>query len=129
MLRTPGLGPKMDPKWEGPYTVENRLNKTTYELLMPDHPRRRMKRHVNLIKEYISPTVNCLLMETEDDFDPGKKERGGDGNLAINAGLTMKQRGVILELLRRHGDLTTDEPGMTKQSPLVIHTTTPYPIH
>ena len=28
---------------------------------------------------------------------------------------------MILELLRRHGDLTRDEPGMTKQSPLDSH--------
>ena len=38
MLRTHGLGPKMDPKWKGPYTMTNCLDKTTYEFSMPDHP-------------------------------------------------------------------------------------------
>ena len=35
MIRTPGLGPKLDSKWDGPFMVENRTGDTTYKLSMP----------------------------------------------------------------------------------------------
>ena len=48
---------------------------------------------------------------------------------AINPKLTDEQKGAMIELLRGHKDLMKAAPVLTKQSPLIIHTTTTYPIH
>ena len=47
-LRTTSLGPKLLAEWDGLYAVIDRVDETTYELSMPDLPRRRVKHHTNL---------------------------------------------------------------------------------
>ena len=51
LLRTPSFTrPKLLAEWDGQYAVIDRVDETTYEPSMPDHPRRRVKRHINLLK-------------------------------------------------------------------------------
>ncbi len=63
LVRTPRLGPKLESEWDGPYLVE--LDETTYQLALPEQPRKKLKRHVNLLKEFISPTAGYSLIDGE----------------------------------------------------------------
>ena len=78
LVRTPSLTPKMENEWKGPYSVIEKCDETTYKLNMPDHPRRRVKRHVNLLREFVSPTAGCMFVYTESelDFGPSIEEKG-----------------------------------------------------
>ena len=82
LLRTPVLGPKLLEQWDGPYSVITKIDELMYELSMPDHPRRRIKRHINLLKEFNSPTAACLALSelTGDDLTE-KPEDGGKGQI------------------------------------------------
>ena len=44
MVWTPGLRPKQDSKWNGPFMVENRTRVTTYEVSMSNRPRKWLKK-------------------------------------------------------------------------------------
>ena len=65
LLRTPIKGPSIEAEWDGPYSVAKKVDKTTYELYMPEHPRRRVKRHINFLKEYHSPAMGFLSVTEE----------------------------------------------------------------
>ena len=50
-----------------------------HKLNMPNHPRRRVKRHINLLREFVSPTAECIMVSTEPDLEfrpstQGRKE-------------------------------------------------------
>ena len=61
---------------EKDHSRSEKCDETTYMLNMLDHPRRRVKRHVNLLREFVSPTTECMLVHTESelDFGPSIKE-------------------------------------------------------
>ena len=56
----PPIGPKLWNEWEGPYHITKVISNTTYELAMPDYPRRKVRQHINLLKEFNSPVAACL---------------------------------------------------------------------
>ena len=60
LLRTPPKGQSLHAELDGPYSVMRRCDETTYELHMPDHPRRKVKRHINLLRPFNSPALGCL---------------------------------------------------------------------
>ncbi len=80
LLRLPVLGPKLLEQWDGPYSIITKIDELMYELSMPDHPWRRIKRHINLLKEFNSSTAACLVISelTGDDLTE-KPEDGGKG--------------------------------------------------
>ena len=69
LLQTLSLISKMENEWEGPYSVIEKCDETTYRLNIPDHPRFGVKRHVNLLREFVSPTAGCMLVHTESELD------------------------------------------------------------
>ena len=50
---------------------------------MPDHPRRRAKRHINLLKEFQLPVLGCLAVDEilGDDLPDCFPEEEGGGEL------------------------------------------------
>lgn len=96
---------------------------------MPDHPRRRVKRHVNLLRDYESPTAACLMVKenSEEDFGPAGKEEG-EGMPAISERLDEEEKEKIWELLRRYERILGGEPGRTKAASIKIETGSACPI-
>ena len=84
LVRTPQLGPKLESEWDGPYLVENSLDETTYQLALPVQPRKRLKWHVNLLKEFISATAGCLLIDGEEDGLESTGEKEGEGQMVLS---------------------------------------------
>ena len=73
---------------------------------MPDHPRRRIKRHINLLKEFNSPTAACLAISelTGDDLTEKPEDRG-EGRLTISRNVSAEEREQLEELLAKNGRL------------------------
>ena len=88
LVRMPWLGPKLESEWDGPYLVEKRLDETTYQLALPEQSRKRLKRNVNLLKKFISPTAGCLLIDGEEDDLESTREEEGEGQLVLSQRLT-----------------------------------------
>ena len=92
LVRTPSLISKMENEWEGPYSVIEKCDETTYELNMPDHPRHRVKRHMNLLREFVSPTAGCMLVHTESELDFGPSiVEGKESRLKVSDRLTNEE--------------------------------------
>ena len=130
MLRTPVLGPKMVTEWEGPYMIEEKIDDTTYQLNMPDHPRRKVRRHVNLLKEFVSPVAGCVLVSTNgevDNFGPqGEEER--EGMPLISKEVTEEEKREVQGVVERHLGLIQGPTGLTMKTNIKIETGMAYPI-
>ena len=44
---------------------------------MPDHPRRRVKKHSNLLRVFVYPTAGCMMVSTEPDLEFRPPTEGG----------------------------------------------------
>ena len=121
------LGPKLLAEWDGPYSVITKIDELTYELSMPDHPRRRIKRHINLLKEFNSPTAACLAISelTGDDLTE-KPEDGGESRLTISRNVSAEEREQLEELLARHGRLIGQ--GCAREAEIKLEIGDAYPI-
>ena len=111
-----------------PYLVEKRLDETTYQLALPEQPRKRLKRHVNLLREFISPTAGCLLIDGEEDDLESTGEEEGKGQLVLRQRLTEEEKRSVKELVRWHNDLVKSKPGLTTKASISIEIGTAYPI-
>ena len=111
-----------------PYLVEKRLDETTYQLALPEQPRKRLKRHVYLLREFISPTAGCLLIAGEEDDLESTGEEEGKGQLVLRQRLTEEEKRSVNELVRWHNDLVKTKPGLTRKASISIEMGTAYPI-
>ena len=101
----------MENEWEGPYSVIEKCDETTYKLNMPDHPRRQVKRHVNLLREFVSLTARCMLVHTESELDFGPSiVEGKKSRLKISDRLTNEEKKQIDQLMTEFGRLMLGQP-------------------
>lgn len=70
LLLLPTTHNKLLAKWQGPYRVVRRVGKVNYLIDMHDHQKRRRNFHVNLLKKWETPVVECCMAEEveEEDF-------------------------------------------------------------
>ena len=117
----------MENEWKGPYSVIEKCDETTYKLNMPDHPRRRVKRHVNLLREFVSPTAGCMFVYTESelDFGPSIEEKGS--RPIVSDRLTNEKK-QIDQLMIEFGGLMQGQPGLTRAAEISIETGSAHPI-
>ena len=118
----------MKNEWEGPYPVIEKCDETTYKLNMPDHPRRWVKRHVTLLREFVSPTAGCMLVHTESELDFGPSIVGRESRLKVSDRLTNEEKKQIDQLMTELGRLMLDQPGVTTAAEISIETGSAYPI-
>ena len=129
LVRTPLLSSKVENKWQGPYSVLEKCDETAYKLNMPDHPRRRVKRHINLLREFVSPTAGCMMVSTEPDLEFGpstegrKEDQPGVSDRLVEQGIK-ELKDVLDEFL----DLMHGKPGLTAEAEIRIETGCAYPI-
>ena len=95
---------------------------------MPDHPRRRVKRHVNLLREFVSPTARCMFVYTESklDFGPSIEEKGS--RPIVSDRLTNEEKKQIDQLMIEFRGLMQGQPGLTRAAEISIETGSAYPI-
>ena len=114
LLRTPPKGQSLHAEWDGPYSVMRRCDATTYELHMPDHPRRKVKRHINLLRPFNSPALGCLnateILEREmpDCFEEKEGETLPDTEAA---NLEQGERVKLQQLMKNYRARFKNKPG------------------
>ena len=117
LVRTPLLSLKMENEWQGAYSVIEKCDETTYKLNMPDHPRRRVKRHINLLREFISPTAGCMMVSTEPDLDFGPSTEGRkEDQPGISDRLVEQEKKELKDVLDEFQDLVHGKPGLTAEA-------------
>ena len=128
LMRTPSLTSKMENEWKGPSSVIEKCDETTYKLNMPDHPRRRVKRHVNLLRKFVSTTAGCMFVYTESelDFGPSIEEKGS--RPIVSDRLTNEEKKQIDQLMIEFGGLMQGQPRLTRAAEISIETGSAYPI-
>ena len=82
----------MENEWQGPYSVLEKCNVTTYKLNMPDHPRRRVKIHINLLREFVSLIAKRMMVSTEPDLEFAPRKEGRPARDQWQACGTRKKR-------------------------------------
>ena len=66
LVLTPGRRPKLQTKWEGPFTIEKQVMKVTYQIIRTDNRRSHLIYHVNILKRWITPPAVCLLASVDE---------------------------------------------------------------
>ena len=130
--RIPTKGPSIEAEWDGPYSVAKKVNKTTYELYMPEHPRRRVKHHI-LLKEYHSPAMGCLTVTEE--LSDGEAigdcllgdEEGAFPNIDSDI-INDQERAELQTLLESYKELFRQSPGCAQGQDIRLETGEAYPV-
>ena len=112
---------KLLAEWQGPYTITRRIGKVNYEVLMPNRRKRHKIFHVNMLREWNSPTtLSCWAEEIVDD------DSDCDGILTYSsqpdsvpqqpttgAHLSETQTADITSLLETFTSVLNEKPGRT----------------
>ena len=98
--------------------IEEKLDNTTYQLHMLDHPRQKVRRHINLLKEFISSLEECMLVSTNGEvekFGPQGEEEREDMSI-ISKGLREEEKKDVQGVVKRHLGQVQGPPGLTKKT-------------
>lgn len=118
LLLLPSQDSKLLAKWQGPYEVQRKTGRVTYQILMPERKNKSQNFHVNLLKEFHpreEKIVSQLFVravreeeETEEQYFPVQR-----ASQAVDLGhLDADQRGQMDRLL--DPDLFQEKPGLTR---------------
>ena len=125
LLGTPPIGCKLWNELEGPCYITEVISDTTYELAMPDHPRRKVRRHINLLKEFNSPVAACLT-STELMYDITlQREEEDEAMPAVHERVSTDEKKQLLDVVRKFDKLLGQ--GQTDYTHIVIKTGDSYP--
>ena len=112
---------KLLAEWCGPYPILRRVNDVNYEINMTDRRKKKRIFHVNMLREWHTPSVVSLFAEKsfgETDDDVILWDRPTDGDTCeppiINAQLDQAQRNELDGLLQRYSDVLSSHPGKTE---------------
>ena len=120
-------------EWQGPYTVTKQRGKVTYEVHMPEKRKRLKVFHINMLREWHSPTaLSCWTEEIADDepegddivtwFDPQTSAP------QIGQTLSQQQTHDIHSLCTIFSTILKDKPGRTSIIEHSINTDDAQPI-
>ena len=102
--RKPGLTPKLQEAWSGPYEVEQKLNAVNYKIKSLTEPITYRVVHVNDLKLYnVEPAVPCTLQVLAEDMSDGNHD------LALTGQLPQVQKDIA-DVVKDYGDVIADEP-------------------
>ena len=122
LIRKPGLTPKLEESWQGPYPVVEKLNRVNYRVKTSKG--RAVVLHINNLKKYRERELEVLRLSVvaedfENDEGRGVKLQGTCQEFDTERWSEMKEE---------FGDVFTDEPGRTGVCKLAIVTGEAQPI-
>ena len=92
---------------------------------MPDHPRRKVRRHINLLKEFNSPVAACLT-SAELMYDITlQREEEDEAMPAVHERVSTDENKLLLDVVRKFDKLVGQ--GQTDYTHIVIETGDSYP--
>ena len=121
---------KFEAQWQGPYTVESRINNLVYRIVTPERRKKLRQYHVNSMKEWKTPpavmAVTYCKEETDEVLGDGPElypfERGSKESLTLNTQLSTAQQVQVKALLEEFEDVFRNEPGNTQLATHSINT-------
>ena len=107
---------KLMAKWQGPYRVMKRMGKVTY--LVDLHDRQKQKRiyHVNLLKKWETPVLDCLAAEeeaTDEEEFPDWRACPKKGEPKLGEQLSNEQKNDLQSIMSEFADVLQETPGRT----------------
>lgn len=110
---------KLLAEWQGPYSITRRVGEVNYEVLMTD--RRKQKRifHINMLREWHTPTaISCWAGDVADHADEEDDsftyfETNSDGEPTYGDSLSSTQLDDLRTLWRRFNSVLSTKPGRT----------------
>ena len=107
LIRKPGITPKLQEAWQGPFPVEDKLNRVNYRVKVSKG--RTSVLHINNLKKYYERELEVLrLAVVAEDF--GQDEAKGVKLQGRYEGFDMEK---WAEMEQEFGDVFTDVPGKT----------------
>ena len=134
LVLLPTRSNKLLAEWCGPYPVSRRISDVNYEIVMTDRRRKNRIFHVNMLRQWHTPSaVSYLAEETQEDVDDvvlweQPREAGSEQPPVISTQLSPEQRIDLNELLRNFSDVLSSRPGKTQIAECRVRTGTAPPI-
>ena len=127
---------KFEAQWQGPYTVESRINNLVYHFVAPERRKKLRQYHVNSMKEKTPPAVMAVTYcreETDEVLGDGPElypfERGCKESPTLNTQLSTAQQVQAKALLEEFEDVFSNEPGNTQLATHSINTGDAKPVY
>ena len=101
---------------------------------MSDRKKKRRIFHINMLAQWHNPTAECLMVE-QAELDDGTADdivtwtNGAEGDVIINADLSVQQQADIQNIISRFKTVFQDEPGRTETTSIEIVTGDASPVH
>ena len=114
LVLLPTTTSKLTARWQGPYEVVKPVGKVNYLVDLYDRRRRKRVLHVNMLKEWKTPTSSSYsaLEELPEDEIPGWDDEGGEVHLGED--LTAGQKYELEQLVTEFTDVLSSLPGETR---------------
>ena len=128
---------KFEAQWQGPYTVESRINNLVYRIVTPERRKKLRQYHVNSMKEWKTPpavmAVTYCREEADEVLGDGPElypfERGCKESPTLNTQLSTSQQVQAKALLEEFEDVFSNEPGNTQLATHSINTGDAKPVY
>ena len=124
---------KLLARWQGPYTITQRLGQVTYQIDMADRRKRKRTFHVNMLKKWSTPEAVANTLEevtVEDDSEEIIFWKDGDVTKelpTLGDQLNEDQRAQLTDVLNSFPDVMRNHPGQTSMAEHKIQTGTATP--
>ena len=128
---------KLLAEWRGPYPIERKISSVNYEIRMTDSRKKKRVFHVNMLREWHSPSAASFLAEEVIGEPPIQADdvvlwdgTGGDESEKplISSRLKSTQRVELNELLQEFDDVLSSRPGKTQLAECCVNTGRASPI-
>ena len=105
LYRRPGMTPKLQESWVGPFKVVDKFNKVNYRIATVKYPTKTRVAHINDLKPYnVDPTLCTLQVMAEDIVR--------QPNMILTREITKVQPDIQF-VLAKYPDIVNDTPGTT----------------
>ena len=137
LILLPTSNNKLLAEWRGPYPIMRKVSDVNYEVKLTDGRRRNCIFHVNMLREWHSPSAASFLAEEiveeaqddEDDVVLWDGTGADDGEQPkVGHSLPPTQRTELDQLLQQFADVLSSRPGRTQIAECCIRTRAASPI-
>ena len=137
LILLPTSNNKLLAEWRGPYPIMRKVSDVNYEVKLTDGRRRNCIFHVNMLREWHSPSAASFLAEEiveeaqddEDDVVLWDGTGADDGEQPkVGHSLPPTQRTELDQLLQQFSDVLSSRPGRTQIAECCIRTGAASPI-
>ena len=123
LVLLPMQGKPLEPKYQGPFTIIDKVGPVDYVIATPTKRRSKRLCHVNMLKPYIDRDINSICLSTETlfvggietelvDIDVGPEASKSPDKFKLDH-LPPHERVELETLLETYSDIFSDVPGRT----------------